>query len=199
MWGAPRLQPDHAERAVRAALGMLGSLPALNAQWREAIGEPLEFGIGLNTGKAHVGNTGSRHKFKYGPLGSAVNLASRVQGLSKYLNCRLVAAAATRRQLGSAFIARRVCRARVVNINEPVEVHEVEAAGDPARAAFFRDSEAALAALEAADFVQATRLAAALLQTHPNDGPVRLTLARASAALAHTGTAFDPVWVPPGK
>ena len=50
----------------------------------------MGLGIGLNTGPARVGNTGSQYKFKYGPLGNTVNLASRVQGITKYVRCRLL-------------------------------------------------------------------------------------------------------------
>ena len=48
----------------------------------------MNLGIGINSGPASVGNTGSIHKFKYGPLGNTVNLASRVQGATKYLKAR---------------------------------------------------------------------------------------------------------------
>ncbi len=55
-------------------------IPVLNEHWRKQLGEPFGLGIGINTGIARVGNTGSNRKFKYGPLGSTVNIASRVQG-----------------------------------------------------------------------------------------------------------------------
>ena len=64
--------------------------PALNQRWEPILGEPLNIGIGINTGVARVGNTGSQYKFKYGPLGNPVNLASRVQGATKYLRCPLL-------------------------------------------------------------------------------------------------------------
>jgi adenylate cyclase len=199
MWGAPEAQPDHARRGMRAALAMVDALAELNAHWRQTVGEATDVGIGLNTGPAHVGNTGSRYKFKYGPLGNTVNLASRVQGITRYLKCRLLATAATWQQLGEGFIARRVCRTRVVHIAEPVDLFEVEAAGDVQREAFFRESEAALEALEARDFGRATAAAGALLQQHPGDGPLRLTLARAAQMLINEDVPFDPVWTPPGK
>ena len=60
MWGAPEAQPDHAERAALAALAMLEALPALNARWESVLGEPMGLGLGINTGLARVGNTGSR-------------------------------------------------------------------------------------------------------------------------------------------
>jgi adenylate cyclase len=159
----------------------------------------MGLGIGLNTGPARVGNTGSQFKFKYGPLGNTVNLASRVQGITKYVRSTLLVTAATRTRLGAEFIGRRVCRLRVVNIAEPVDLFEVEAAGSKEREQFFRDSEEALQALEEREFSRAAFAAGALLNRHPGDGPLRLTLARAAQMLVNEEAPFDPVWVPPGK
>src|SRR5262249_19139262 len=72
MWGAPRDQPDQAVRAVRAGLAILAALPRLSERWRDVLGGPVSVGVGINSGVARVGNTGSRFKFKYGPLGNAV-------------------------------------------------------------------------------------------------------------------------------
>ncbi len=204
MWGAPREQPDQGARAVRAALRMLDALPSINQRWQTVVGEPTRVGIGINSGVARVGNTGSRFKFKYGPLGNPVNLASRVQGLTKYLKCPLLLTGPTRRLLDGRFAVRRVCKARAVNIAEPVDLYEVAApAPGPegeGRRAFFRDSEAALDALEAGDFALAARRAGTLLLEHPGDGPLLLVLTRAANMLMQgRGAAFDPVWEPPGK
>ena len=81
----PAEQPDHAARACRAALAMRGGLPELNRRWEGRLGKAIGLGIGINSGAALVGNTGSRQKFKYGPLGHTVNLASRVEGATKHL------------------------------------------------------------------------------------------------------------------
>ena len=104
MWGAPQDQPDQADRAVRAALAMLAALPASTAAGRQAWATTTEIGVGVNTGPAQVGNTGSRFKFKYGPLGNTVNLGSRVQGLTKYLKRPLLVTRATRERLGDGFV-----------------------------------------------------------------------------------------------
>jgi adenylate cyclase len=198
MWGAPQDQPDQSARSVRAGLAMLGALPALNARWQDVLGGPTEVGVGINTGAAQVGNTGSTFKFKYGPLGNTVNLGSRVQGLTKYLKCRLLVTRATRESLGPEFLARRVVKARVVNIQEPVDLYEVEAAGSQQRRQLFAESEAALADLEAGDFALAARKAGTLLLDIPGDIPLLLTLSRATSAMMPEGR-FDPVWEPPGK
>jgi adenylate cyclase len=197
MWGAPEKQPDHEERAVRAALAMLAELPAVSARWQAILGEPVEIGIGLNSGPARVGNTGSRYKFKYGPLGNTVNLASRVQGLTRYLKCPLLVTQDTRARLGSAFYARRVVKTRVVNIEEPVDLYEIVAV-NPERAKFFAESEAALKLLEAGEFAQAARKAGMLLDNR-GDGPLLLILSRASEGLVTGGRGFNPIWEPPGK
>jgi adenylate cyclase len=199
MWGAPEDQPDQAARAVRAAQAMLAALPAANQRWQQLLGGPVEIGIGINTGMARVGNTGSKVKFKYGPLGNTVNLASRVQGLTKYLKCRLLITGDTRRHLSDGFLTRRICKARVVNIEAPVDLYEVEAGGSAQRRQLFGESEAALDALEAGDFALAARKAGTLLLDLHGDVPLLLTLSRASSALMQGGQGFNLVWEPPGK
>jgi adenylate cyclase len=198
MWGAPEPQTDQRERAIRAGLAMIAALPKLNEKWQPILKEPMNIGVGINSGPAQVGNTGSSFKFKYGPLGNTVNLASRVQGLTKYLRCRLLVTADTRQGLGEELIARRVVRTRVVNINEPVELFEVEARSTPEQQVFFRDSELALKELEEGLFAEAAGRSGGLLLSHRGDGPLLLTLSRATTQLVQGGK-FDPVWDPPGK
>lgn len=210
MWGAPQTQPDQTERAVRAGLNMLRSLAGLNRAWREQVGTDVEIGIGVNRGEAQVGNWGSKYKFKYGALGDTVNIASRVQGMTKYLKCRLLVTRAARGHLGTKYAARRVVRTKLVNIEEPVDLYEVAAAGD--RAEFFAASESALDTLEQGlgvleaegkfdkgAFANAARQAGALLEAHPSDGPLILTLSRATDALVRDGQGCAKVWTPPGK
>ena len=126
MWGAPQAQPDHAERACLAALAMLDQLPDLDARWRATLGEPMAFGIGIDTGVARVGNTGSRRKFKYGPLGNTVNRASRVQGATKHFKARVLITSTTSAKLGPEFQTRRLGKTRVVGMAEPLELCEAQ-------------------------------------------------------------------------
>ena len=125
MWNAPMDQPDHAARACRAALDMLACLSEIDAVWQERLGGPLKIGIGLNTGEAMVGNTGSKSRFKYGPLGHTVNLASRVEGATKQLGIPLLITGSTRAHLGETFAARRLCKVRVVGIQGAVDFYEL--------------------------------------------------------------------------
>jgi adenylate cyclase len=126
MWNAPVEQPDHAARACRAALAMLGELPDLNARWSDQIGGPFGLGIGVNSGPALVGNTGSLQKFKYGAMGHTVNLASRVEGATKQLGVPILLTGSTHAALGEHGLAiRRLCRVAVVGIDDPVDLHEL--------------------------------------------------------------------------
>lgn len=125
MWNAPAPQPDHAVRACTAALEMLAELPALNETWQEVVGNPLKLGIGVNTGTALVGNTGSSRKFKYGPHGHAVNVAARVQDATKRLGIPFLITESTRALLPEEFAARRIGRVRLAGIECSVGLYEL--------------------------------------------------------------------------
>jgi adenylate cyclase len=205
MWGAPKPQPDHAARACRAALAMIDRAPALNQTWQAIMEEPLQVGIGINSGTALVGNTGSRFKYKYGPLGHTVNLASRVQGATKYLKSKILITDATHRQLAPGFATRRVCNVRVINIADTVKLYELVRADQPGWHEFQEAYEAALEAYERQDFAQAAGIVGDLILREREKAPahrdypsLRL-LAQAAFYLAERPDKFDPVWELPGK
>jgi adenylate cyclase len=198
MWGAPDEQPDHAARACRAGLSMLRLLPQLSQKWAPTLGEPMNVGVGINTGPAWVGNVGSQRKFKYGPQGNTVSLASRVQGATKYLKVNMLVTGDTQAQLKAGFAWRRLCRVRVVNIAQPVDLYEMvepDAPGWPARKEQY---ENALAKFEAKDFQEAASILSRLLADYPADGPSLVLQARLAPILANPA-GFDPVWELPGK
>jgi len=95
-WNAPLDDPDHARHAVLAAQLMRCQLIDLNRMWTEeaaALGkpfQPVQIGIGINTGECCVGNFGSQQHFDYSLLGDPVNLASRLEGLGKVYGIDLV-------------------------------------------------------------------------------------------------------------
>ena len=98
LFGAPMHQPDHAERAVAAALqwtkranGLVPALAARGIEWGHTR-------IGVHTGMALVGNIGTRGKLKYGALGDTLNTASRVEGLNKYIGSHVAVSGETAAQ-----------------------------------------------------------------------------------------------------
>ena len=84
LWGAPLEQPDHVERAVKCGIHMRRRLAELNAKWA-AEGKPqLQNGVGINTGNVLFANMGAEGKrMKFEAVGDPVNLASRVEGLTR--------------------------------------------------------------------------------------------------------------------
>jgi len=193
MWGAPVATTDHETLACQAALEMVKKLSGLNERWANELGEPVSIGVGINSGLARVGNTGSTRKFKYGPLGNTVNLASRVQGATKHLKSKILITGNTAAKLGPEIHRRRLSQVRVVNIETPVDLYEIVAVADE-RWSDLRDRyEAALQAMERKEFFTATKHLGNLVADYPNDGPSQLLLARAVNALISRDD-FDHVW-----
>ncbi len=85
-WGAPDDQPDHAERAFRAALDISSRIRQHNVERREDGLDPVRLRIGLHSGPAIVGNIGAPGRVNYTIVGDTVNVAQRIEGLSKELH-----------------------------------------------------------------------------------------------------------------
>jgi adenylate cyclase len=196
MWGAPKPQPDHAVRACRAVLAMLAAVPALNGRWIKTVRETMSLSVGISSGTARVGNIGSARKFKYGALGTTVNLASRVQGATKFFKVNVLITGAVRDRLEGPFLTRRLSAVEVVNIAEPVTVHQLTAAGQEGWDSLKENYEQALGHFENKEFRAAARILGGLLaQTpHRDDGPALVLMQRAVTYLVEEPKQFSPVW-----
>jgi len=200
MWGAPTPCSDQANCACRAGLRMLAAVPELDERWRLITGEALKIGIGINTGVSRVGNVGSKHRFKYGPLGNAVNLASRLQGATKYLGRPLLISGATAKQLDDSFATRRLCTIRVNNIRQPVEIYDLAAQATPQWREFQTAYDLALEYFEKGNFPASIKILAGLIAEHVDDEPSLLLMSRAVELISqHRAGDFDLVWELPGK
>jgi adenylate cyclase len=190
VWNAPTDLPDHARMAADCAAALPRYLAPVDEQWRPRLAGPVRVGVGINTGPARVGNTGTRYKFKYGALGHTVNVASRIQGATKAFKLPVLMARSTRTRLPAATATRRLGLVRVVGIDEPVELHELAADPSAGWQALRTGYEAALERFEAGDVPGAAGVLKELLATPAGegDGPARLLGARA-AALLGPGTA----------
>lgn len=194
MWGAPAEQPDHAARACESALEMLKLVEPLRQRWSEIVPQQFGIGIGINSGIAQVGNTGSAIKFKYGPLGNMVNLASRIQGVTRKLDVEALISEATAAAIGDQFDHRHLAVVRPLGIAEPIGIHELKCnASDNWRKMAGR-YESAHASFASNDLTAAARQLASLIDDHPEDNPSIVLLGRVVDRLTKHRETVDPVW-----
>jgi adenylate cyclase len=199
-WNAPMAQPDHARRACEAALDMVAALDSLRSRFAERGWAPLDMGVGINTGTTIVGNLGSRDRLAYTAVGDAVNVASRLEGLSKEYGVRIVIGELTRQAAGDAFRYRSLDVVAVKGRAEPVRVYELVArSGDdlpPERRDLLARYEHGVALYRARRWAEAAEVFDALAAAGPGDGPVALYRRRARALLEDPPAGdWDGVWV----
>jgi len=122
-WGAPVQDPGHRQHAVEAALAMLDQVVTMRPEFRERNWPEVNIGIGINTGVMNVGDMGSEYRRAYTVIGDAVNLGSRLEGLTKYYGVRLIISEATAAGLEGVLL-RCLDRVKVKGKNEPVTIYE---------------------------------------------------------------------------
>lgn len=122
-WGAPVYLSDHASRAVATALLMQQTTKKLNDEFIARGWPALKIGIGINTGEVRVGDMGSKVRRAYTVMGDPVNLASRLEGITKEYGVGIVVGEMTRKA-APEFAYRELDRVRVKGKNEPVAIFE---------------------------------------------------------------------------
>ena len=127
-WGAPIAQSDHASRAVQAAIEMQAAMPALAEEFVARGWPALRIGIGLNTGVMNVGNMGSRYRIAYTVLGDAVNVAARLESLTRHYDVDTLVSDATRVAAGGDDFG-EIDHVRLKGKGQPIRVYELNAAG----------------------------------------------------------------------
>jgi adenylate cyclase len=188
-FGAPMAYPDHAARAVAAALAMQERLKSTVAPvWRAKCGSEAAIGVGVASGEVIVGNMGSERLFDYTVVGDNVNLASRLEGLTKVYGVEVLCAEETRRLAGDRFCFLEVDRVRVKGKHEPVRIFEVVCEGSPeqARARYNELVEAALEAYRARDLAAARASFAKAAEARPEASLPALYLERIAALEGET-------------
>jgi adenylate cyclase len=171
-------------------------MAGLNDRWQEKTTIPLRIGIGINTGTAQVGNAGSKQRIKYGPMGHSVNVASRVEGATKYLGVPILITEQTIQEMSITMATRRLCQVRVIGIQEPVSLFELFGQRPEEQwSQIKKDYEQALSLSEESRYDEALELLDRMLKQMPaqDDRPTLLLASRVAE------DSFDPVMQLDGK
>ena len=180
-WGSPYPQEDHAARSCACALRMKAGLATLNAKWQAAGRPPISIGIGLNTGSVNVGNMGSARRLSWTVMGDNVNLASRLEGITKQYHVQIVVSEATYRQVSSQFVCRELDKIRVKGKTLPVNIYELmDVAAEKSKyEKLLEQFDAAMAAYRSQNWREAAAQFTEVLLKFPDDGPSQVFLERA--------------------
>ncbi|MCA9566915.1 MAG: adenylate/guanylate cyclase domain-containing protein [Myxococcales bacterium] len=129
VFGAPVHTDDHADRAIAAARGLSaaadGLVPWMEARFPDRDLPRFDVGIGIHTGAAVIGNIGFERRTEYTAIGDAVNVASRLEGLTKTVGCRLLVSRATLAASRMSPATGRTAEMTVKGREEPVQVVEI--------------------------------------------------------------------------
>ena len=125
-WNAPIDTANHKELAINSALEMIDKLKELNNSNGFGKGNKLNIGIGINSGKAVVGNMGSEQRFDYSVLGDAVNLASRLEGVSKNYDATLVVGHDTYKDVSTKYNFKKLDDVQVKGKSNKVAIYTVQ-------------------------------------------------------------------------
>jgi adenylate cyclase len=122
-WGAPLPDARHAYQAVLSGLEMQRELSALQPHFKERGWPPIHIGVGINTGRVSVGNMGSEVRVAYTVMGDAVNLASRLEGITKEYGVGVLVGEHTK-EAAPEFVYRELDLVRVKGKDKPVAIFE---------------------------------------------------------------------------
>jgi len=124
-WNAPVDVDRHQYFAIKSALEMLDALPDLNKSFKEKFGIHLAVGIGLHSGHCRVGNMGSEDIFDYTIIGDNVNLASRLESLTKFYGVQLIVSEIMLKDCPEDIVSQELDLVRVKGKDKPVRIYTI--------------------------------------------------------------------------
>jgi adenylate cyclase len=174
-----------AANAINAALEMLEKLKTLNDAWTTRGLTPFAIGIGLHHGEAVFGNIGSSEKMEPTVIGDTVNLASRVEGLTKKYGVTLCITQPLADLVADQFALRPVDLVQVVGKSRPVEILTVVGTRDKEPPAWIKLYEGAITDFRARRFSEAAKALRECLELQPGDKLCEIYLTRSEALIAN--------------
>ena len=184
---------EDAKACARAAITMRHELLQLNQQWKERGIAPFRFGMGINHGEVLVGNIGSQEKADPTVIGDAVNLASRLEALTRTYPVDILVGERAAELIRDQFNLRSVALVQVKGKTQPVEVFTLVSAKET-QTEFLRQLEtyeAGFRKFRERDFRQAKILFSRFLEFYPDDALAKMYLER---ALEYEAEPPDPAW-----
>ncbi len=197
VWGNVRSfgMAQDAKNCARAALGMRRELKQLNQKWREEGRMGLGMGIGINQGEVVVGNIGSHERMDPTVIGDSVNLASRLEGLTRIYGVDILVGASAAELARDEIHLRSVARVQVKGKSKPVDVFTFIGARneevDPEFMKWIETYEEGLELFRARDFTEAKILFSRFLEFYPDDLLAKMYLDR---ALQYEQAPPDEAW-----
>ncbi len=191
-WNAPMENQRHATLACDAGFEMLAEMWPINERWNTRLGKNLAIGVGVSSGLAQVGNSGSRKRLKYGPRGSVVNLASRIEQETKRIGIPILISKATADLLDDSYHVRRVFKSQVKGFAQGIDLYQPTSADNSVRREErrFASYEKALEAFEAQDFVVALQILLELESRNQIDRAGEFLLQEISRIQTETNTSI---------
>lgn len=125
-WGAPVKDEEQADNAVQAAIGMVKQLDNLNKELEEQDGIKIDIGIGIYSGQAIVGNIGSKTRFDYTAIGDSVNIASRIEGLTKTYKTKIIISESVKDKIKNNYFLELLGSVEIRGRKQPVKLYKVE-------------------------------------------------------------------------
>ena len=198
-WGAPVEEPQHAVHAIEAALAMLAETERLKPEFAARGWPEVNIGVGINSGIMNVGDMGSEYRRSYTVLGDAVNLASRLEGTTKYYGVGLVIGEHTHALAGDHFVYRELDRVQVKGKHEAITVYQPVCPRSQANASLLQeldDYHQALQAFRQQAWDEADALFGKLTSAYPDSHLYQLYRERiAECRTQDLGPDWDGVYI----
>ncbi len=125
LYNVPFEDPEHAVNAVRTGLEFQERTLAVSRKWEEALGVTIRNGVGINTGEAVVGTLGSRQRLEYTAIGDTVNLASRLESITKDYGVPIIVSEFTHEHVKGHFMTRELGAVTVKGKTRPVKIFAI--------------------------------------------------------------------------